>query len=69
MALGKGEQTRLTYVMALPAKDLEVQEREFCQKAFVLCSSGPGGLSIACAVRFTGLIIVVLSRVPEGMWF
>lgn len=69
VALGTGEQTRLTYVMAVPAEDLEVQGRKFWQKAFELCFSGQGGLSIACAVGFTGLIIVALSCVPEGKWF
>lgn len=65
----KGEQTRLTELMALPAKNLEVQERKFCHKVHVLCCSGQGGLCIVCAVRSSGLIIVVISCVPEGMWF
>lgn len=51
----KGEQTRLTYLMALPVKDLVIQERKFCHKVCVLCSSGRGELRIVCEVRFTGL--------------
>ena len=64
-----GEQIRLTSLMALPAKGLEIQERKCCHKACALCSSGQGGLRIACAVRFTGLIVVVIDPcAPEGMW-
>lgn len=54
----KGEQTRLTYLMALPVRDLEVQERKFCNKVCVLCSSGWGGLELCVKL---GLLVYVCS--------
>lgn len=50
----KGEQIRLPSLMASPAADLEVQERQCCLQVYVLRSSGQGGLSIVYAVRAAG---------------
>lgn len=44
-----GEQTRLTSLMALPAKRLEIQEGKCCPKACVLGSSGQGARHCMCS--------------------
>lgn len=56
---------RLAHLTALPAEDLEVEERKCCHKVLALSYSGQGGLRIVCTVRFTGLITMVISHALE----
>lgn len=58
-----GEQVRFTYLTVLPAGNWV---RKCCHKVHALCSSGQCGLRTVCAVRSTGLIILVISRAPAG---